>query len=42
MVKFGLTWREIYASALKAIERKDKGFIGFRRLTEIAGYKEGM
>jgi len=38
MVKFGLTWREIYASALKAIERKDKGFQSIRKLTEIAKF----
>ena len=36
MVKFGLTWKEIYASALKALERKEKGFIGVRKLTDIA------
>jgi transketolase len=42
MVKFGLTWREIYASALKAIERKEKGFIGFRPLKDITDYIEGM
>jgi len=36
MVKFGLTWKEIYASALLAIERRDKGSSGFRKLTEIA------
>jgi transketolase len=35
MVHFGLTWKEIYASALKSIERKEKGFIGVRKLTEI-------
>jgi transketolase len=36
MVKFGLTWKEIYASAMKALERKEKGFIGVRKLTDIA------
>ncbi len=40
MGKFGLTWKEIYASALKAIERKDKGFIGYRKLTDLAEYKK--
>ncbi len=32
---FGLTWKEIYSSALKAIERRDKGSSGYRKLTEI-------
>jgi transketolase len=36
MGKFGLTWKEIYASALTAIERKKHGFIGVRKLTDIA------
>lgn len=39
MGKFGLTWKEIYASALKAIERKEKGSSGYRKLTELADYK---
>ncbi len=37
---FGLTKKEIYASALKAIERKEKGFIGVRELTDIAPIAE--
>jgi transketolase len=42
MVKFGLTWKEVYASALRAIERKDKGFDGkVRELTDIAEFSEG-
>lgn len=36
MLKFGLTWREIFASALTAIQRKDKGFIGYRKMTDIS------
>ncbi len=32
---FGLSSKEIYASALKAIERKDKGFIGYRHPIEV-------
>jgi transketolase len=36
MEKFGMTYKEIYASAIKAIERRDKGFTGIRKLTEIA------
>ncbi len=40
MVKFGLTWKEIYASALKAIERRDKGFIGYRQVKDVEDYKE--
>jgi len=39
-VKFGLTWKEIYSSALTAIERKEKGFIGYRRLIEIPQFSE--
>ncbi|MFA6572448.1 MAG: transketolase C-terminal domain-containing protein [Bacteroidota bacterium] len=39
-VVFGLTWREIYASALTAIERRDKGFIGLRKITQISEFKE--
>jgi transketolase len=38
MGKFGLTWKEIYASALKVLERREKGFIGYRKLTDIAEY----
>jgi transketolase len=38
MVRFGLTWKEIYASALVAIERKDKGFTGIRKLTDVPVY----
>ena len=40
MVKFGLTHKEIYASALKAIERKEKGFIGYRKLTDVPLFEE--
>jgi len=40
MEKFGLTWREIYASALVAIERKEKGFIGYRKQIDIPAFIE--
>ncbi len=40
MVKFGLTWKEIYASALLAMQRRDKGSSGFRKLNEVASYNE--
>jgi transketolase len=40
--KFGLTWPTIYASALKAIERRDKGFIGYRMVKDIPQYIENM
>jgi len=33
---FGLNWQTIYASALKSIERKEKGFIGYRQVKEVA------
>ncbi|MBS1562517.1 MAG: transketolase family protein [Bacteroidetes bacterium] len=38
MVKFGLTWREIYASALVAMERKEKGSTGIRAIKDVATY----
>jgi len=38
MGKFGITWKEIYASTLKVLERREKGFIGYRKLTDIAEY----
>ncbi len=38
MVKFGLTWKEIYASALVAMERRDKGSSGVRAIKEVAAY----
>lgn len=40
MVKFGLTWKEIYASALVAMERRDKGSSGIRRVKDVAQYAE--
>jgi hypothetical protein len=40
MVKFGLTWKEIYASALKAMERRDKGFSGYRQVKDVERYGE--
>ncbi len=36
--KFGLTWKEIYASALTAIERRDKGFVKNRAVIDISPY----
>lgn len=39
MVKFGLTWREIYASALVAMERRDKGSSGFRAVKDVAVFQ---
>jgi len=38
MIKFGLTWREIYASALVAMERKEKGSTGVRAIKDVASY----
>jgi hypothetical protein len=40
MIKFGITWQAIYASALTAIERKEKGSIGYRSLVDIANFSE--
>jgi transketolase len=39
MVKFGLTWREIYASALVAMDRRDKGSTSIRPLTDVPQYQ---
>jgi len=36
MQKFGLTWKEIYASALLAMERRDKGSNGYRQVKDVA------
>lgn len=32
--KFELDWKAIYNATLKVLERKEKGFIGYRKLTE--------
>ena len=42
MVKFGLTWKEIYASALKSIERRDKNFIGYRKIKDVPEYSDEL
>jgi transketolase len=40
MIKFGLTWREIYASALVAIQRRDGGSLtATRAIKEVVEYK---
>lgn len=39
MVKFGLTWKEIYASALVAMERRDKGSSGVRPIKDVPQYQ---
>jgi hypothetical protein len=38
MEKFGVTWREIYAAALVAIERRDRGSTGLRRVIDVPTY----
>jgi transketolase len=39
--KYGLTWKEIYASALKVIERRDKGFDGnIRKVKDVEEFNE--
>jgi transketolase len=35
MVRFGLTWKEIYASALVAIDRRDNGSKSVRKATQV-------
>jgi transketolase len=42
MTIFGLTWKEIYASALQVIERRDKGFIGYRKNEDVPVYKDDL
>jgi transketolase len=37
--EFGLDWKSVYASALKAIERKNKGSSAVRKLTDFPEYK---
>jgi len=39
MVHFGLTWREIYASALVAMDRRDKGSSGVRQIKDVPSYE---
>ncbi len=40
MERFGLTWKEIYASAIKAIHRKEKGDIQIRKVTDVPVFNE--
>ncbi len=35
---FNLNWQTIYASALKSMERRDKGFTGYRQVKDIPEY----
>lgn len=39
---FGLTWKEIYASALLAIDRKNNGSNVIRKVKDVAVYTDGM
>lgn len=39
---FGLTWKQIYASALVAIDRKNNGSKIIRQVKDVAEYTEGM
>ncbi len=41
MRNFGLTWKEIYASALQAIKRRDNGSTGYHAVRDVAVYREG-
>lgn len=38
--KFALNWKGIYASSLKVLERKEKGFIGLREVKDLAKYED--
>jgi transketolase len=42
MIRFGMSWREIYASALRVIERRDKPTKVRRAVKDVAVYVEGM
>jgi len=39
MEKFGLTWKEIYASALVAMDRRDKGSTSVRAIKDVPQYQ---
>ncbi len=39
MEKFGLTWKEIYASALVAMDRRDKGSSSVRAIKDVPQYQ---
>lgn len=38
MEKFGLTWRDIYASAIVSMARRDKGSTGIRHIKEVPAF----
>ena len=38
MEKFGLTWKDIYASALAAMDRRDNGSSGYREVRDVASF----
>lgn len=38
--RFALNWKGIYASSLKVLERKEKGFIGLREVKDLAKYED--
>ncbi len=42
MEKYGMTWKEIYASALVAIERKKGTYNKIRQVKDVASYHEGL
>lgn len=37
---YGFTWKEIYASVMKVLERKEKGFIGIRKVKDVAQFED--
>jgi hypothetical protein len=44
LLRFGMTWRDIYASAVVAIERRDGKFAGnaVRAIKDVAEYNENL
>lgn len=42
MVKFGLTWKQIYTAALTAIRRKETPSENYRKITDLPSYSEDL
>jgi transketolase len=40
MLRFGMTWRDVYASALRVMERRERGTPTLRAVTDVAAFTE--
>jgi len=40
MLRFGMTWRDVYASALRVMERRERGTPTLRKVTDVAVFAE--